>query len=93
MSNKEYYWLNSHSRLFLERGYLEEGITPEKRIKQIADNAEKILGIKGFSEKFENYMKLGFYSLATQFGQISVINGDYQFLVLEVWSKIKWKQF
>lgn len=65
MSNKEYYWLNSHSRLFLERGYLEEGITPEKRIKQIADNAEKILGIKGFSEKFENYMKLGFYSLAT----------------------------
>jgi len=65
MSNKEYYWLNSHSRLFLERGYLEEGVTPEKRIKQIADNAERILGIKGFSEKFENYMKLGFYSLAT----------------------------
>lgn len=65
MSNKEYHWLNSHSRLFLERGYLEEGVTPEKRIKQIADNAEKILGIKGFSEKFENYMKLGFYSLAT----------------------------
>lgn len=63
--NKEYYWLNSHSRLFLERGYLEEGITPEQRIKQIADNAEKILKIKGFSDKFEKYMSLGFYSLAT----------------------------
>ncbi len=63
--NKEYYWLNSHSRLFLERGYLEEGITPEQRIKQIADNAEKILKIKGFADKFEKYMSLGFYSLAT----------------------------
>ncbi len=63
--NKEYYWLNSHSRLFLERGYLEEGISPEQRIKQIADNAENILKIKGFSDKFEKYMSLGFYSLAT----------------------------
>jgi len=63
--NKEYYWLNSHSRLFLERGYLEEGVTPEARIKQIADNAEKILKLKGFSDKFQNYMAKGFYSLAT----------------------------
>ena len=65
MSTKEYYWLNSHSRLFLERGYLSEDVTPEQRIKQIADNAEKILGIEGFSEKFHNYMAKGFYSLAT----------------------------
>lgn len=65
MSTKEYYWLNSHSRLFLERGYIEPGTTPEERIKQIADNAEKILKIKGFSNKFENYMSRGFYSLAT----------------------------
>ena len=64
-NNKDYYWLNSHSRLFLERGYLEEGITPEKRIEQIADNAEKILKIKGFSQKFQGYMSKGFYSLAT----------------------------
>lgn len=63
--NKEYYWLNSHSRIFLERGYLEEGITPEERIKQIAKNAEKILNIKGFANKFEDYMSKGFYSLAT----------------------------
>lgn len=63
--NKEYYWLNSHSRLFLERGYLEEETTPEQRIRQISDNAEKILKIKGFADKFEKYMSLGFYSLAT----------------------------
>jgi ribonucleotide reductase alpha subunit len=65
MTNKEYYWLNSHSRLFLERGYLEPGTTPEERIRQIAENAEKILKKKGFADKFEGYMKRGFYSLAT----------------------------
>jgi ribonucleotide reductase alpha subunit len=65
MSNKEYYWLNSHSRLFLERGYLEPGLSPEERIKQIATNAENILKIDGFANKFENYMSRGFYSLAT----------------------------
>jgi ribonucleotide reductase alpha subunit len=62
---KEYYWLNSHSRLFLERGYLEPDTTPEQRVRQIAENAEKILKIKGFADKFEGYMSRGFYSLAT----------------------------
>ena len=65
MNAKEYYWLNSHSRIFLERGYLEEGVSPEDRIKQIAKNAEKILGIKEFANKFEDYMSRGFYSLST----------------------------
>lgn len=65
MSTKEYYWLNSHSRLFLERGYLEPGTSPEQRVRQIAENAEKILKIKGYANKFEDYMKRGFYSLAT----------------------------
>jgi ribonucleoside-diphosphate reductase alpha chain len=54
MNTKEYYWLNSHSRLFLERGYVEPGITPEERINQIANNAEKILKINGFADKFNN---------------------------------------
>lgn len=63
--NKEYYWLNSHSRLFLERGYLDNGLTPEQRIREIAENAERILKIKGFADKFEKYMSMGFYSLAT----------------------------
>ena len=63
--NKEYYWLNTHSRLFLKRGYLEEDKSPEERIREIAENAEKILKIKKFADKFESYMKKGFYSLAT----------------------------
>jgi ribonucleoside-diphosphate reductase alpha chain len=62
---KKYYWLNKDSRAFLSKGYLSEGISAEERIKQIADNAEKILSIEGFSEKFEDYMSRGFYSLST----------------------------
>lgn len=65
MTIKPYYWLNSHSRLFLERGYLSNNITPEDRIKEIAINAEKILKIPNFAEKFEHYLSLGFYSLST----------------------------
>lgn len=64
-SYKKYYWLNSHSRIFLERGYLKEGITPEIRIRQIAETAQEILNIDGFADKFEDYMSRGFYSLAT----------------------------
>jgi ribonucleoside-diphosphate reductase alpha chain len=62
---EKYFWLNKHSRLFLERGYLEEGVTPEQRIEEIAKNAENILCIKGFAEKFDHYMDQGFYSLST----------------------------
>jgi ribonucleoside-diphosphate reductase alpha chain len=62
---KAYKWLNSHSRLFLERGYLEEGVTPEKKIRDIAENAERILGIEGYADKFEKYVSLGYYSLST----------------------------
>ena len=64
-TTENYYWLNNHSRQFLERGYLENGISPEERIKQISKRAEKLLGIKGFAEKFEGYMSRGFYSLST----------------------------
>jgi len=60
-----FYWLNKHSRTFLERGYLEDGIEPEVRYKKISNNAEKILKIKGFSDKFYNYLSKGFYSLST----------------------------
>jgi ribonucleoside-diphosphate reductase alpha chain len=63
--SKDYYWLNSHSRQFLERGYLEEGVTPEQRVRQIAKTAEKLLKLDGFADKFESYMKAGFYSLST----------------------------
>jgi ribonucleoside-diphosphate reductase alpha chain len=58
-------WLTPSSRKFLELGYLVEGTTPEERIREIADQAEKINGIKGFSDKFYGYMSQGFYSLAS----------------------------
>jgi ribonucleoside-diphosphate reductase alpha chain len=58
-------WLNENSRNFLSRGYLTEGVTPEQRIRIIADTAESILGIKGFADKFYNYMEKGYYSLST----------------------------
>ena len=58
-------WLTEHSRNFLAAGYVPQGITPETRIKEISDRAEKILGIKGFSNKFFNYMKQGFFSLSS----------------------------
>ena len=55
---EKYYWLNKDSRKFLESGYLEEGVTPEQRVRQIAENAENILNIKGFADKFENYVSI-----------------------------------
>ena len=35
-------WLTENSRKFLESGYLTDGITPEGRIRNIAENAERI---------------------------------------------------
>ena len=63
MKHPKYYWLNENSRTFLSRGYISE--TPEQRIKDIANTAEKNLGIDGFAQKFEDYMARGFYSLST----------------------------
>ena len=63
--NKHIYWLNKDSRKFLERGYLLQGETPEDRIREIADRAEKYLGISGFADKFEEYMHKGYYSLSS----------------------------
>ncbi len=61
----EFKWLNENSRNFLNGGYLTEGVTPEQRIKIIADTAEQILGIEGFADKFYGYMARGYYSLST----------------------------
>ena len=55
MTNK-YTWLNEDSRTFLKRGYLKDGETPEERIVQIGLSAEKYLNIKGFADKFDDYM-------------------------------------
>jgi len=63
--NEDYYWLNENSRKYLQNGYLLDGVTAEERIRQIAERAEEILNEDGFADKFEEYMKRGYYSLAS----------------------------
>ena len=84
-NRKDFDWLNENSRLFLSRGYLPEGQSPEKRLRVISDRAEEILGIEGFSDKFYGYLGKGYYSLsspvwsnfATERGlPISCVTGD-----------------
>ncbi len=58
-------WLNDLSRKFLAGGYLEAGVTPEARIREIADIAEQYLNIPGYADKFYDYMSRGFFSLAS----------------------------
>src|SRR5574344_1426291 len=64
-NRKDFDWLNDNSRLFLSRGYLPEGQSPEERLRVISDRAEEILGIKGFSDKFYGYLGKGYYSLSS----------------------------
>ena len=64
-TKESFNWLTEHSRNFLAAGYVPKGITPETRIREIANRAEEILGIKGYSDKFYNYMSEGFYSLSS----------------------------
>ena len=61
----KYYWLNTDSQTFLKKDYLLPEETPLQRIDDIAQAAEKYLKIKGFADKFEDYMSRGFYSLAS----------------------------
>lgn len=58
-------WLTVHSRNFLASGYIAPGVSAEERIREIADRAEQILGIPGYSDKFYKYMSQGFFSLAS----------------------------
>lgn len=58
-------WLNENSRKFLEKDYLPKGMTPEERIRFIADHAEKVLNLPGFADKFYGYVEKGYYSLST----------------------------
>lgn len=65
MKHEPYYWLNKESVKFLERGYLLEGENARERYRKISEHAEKILGIKGFADKFDDYLSKGFYSLSS----------------------------
>lgn len=73
------YWLNKDSRKFLEKGYLIDGETPEQRIRDISEAAQRYLEfeyknnnksgycefIDKFADKFEEYMHKGYYSLSS----------------------------
>lgn len=63
--DEDYYWLNENSRQYLRNGYLLDGVTAEERIREIAERAEDLLDEDGFADKFEEYMKRGYYSLAS----------------------------
>lgn len=63
--NKPWDWVNENTRAFMARGYLVEGQTTEERVRAIAEFAEATLRQKGFADKFEKYMSLGWISLAT----------------------------
>ena len=65
LKNSSFNWLTEHSRNFLAAGYINTDIKAEDRIKEIANRAEEILGIKGYSDKFYHYMSEGFFSLAS----------------------------
>lgn len=65
MTRKPFDWITEESTLFLERGYLSKGENPQERIKTIADHAENLLRIKGFADKFYDYMGKGWYSLSS----------------------------
>ena len=65
VEQNEIKWLTENSRKFLQSGYLTEGITPEQRIRDIAENAERILKIEGYADKFYKYMAEGYFSLAS----------------------------
>ena len=66
MTDKSFEWMNANSRNYLkDSGYLSEGEDPIQRVKDIADRAEELSGIEGFSEKFFTHMSHGWYSLAS----------------------------
>ena len=65
LENNNFKWLTEHSRQFLAAGYINPEVSAETRIREIADRAEEILGIKGYGDKFFKYMSEGFYSLAS----------------------------
>jgi ribonucleoside-diphosphate reductase alpha chain len=63
--NEPWAWVNENTRAFMARGYLVDGQTTEERVRAIALCAEDILKQPGFAKKFEEYMSMGWISLAT----------------------------
>jgi ribonucleoside-diphosphate reductase alpha chain len=64
-TSKNWWWANDDSRTFLSRGYIDGNMTVEERVREIAKEAERILDIEGFGDKFYHYMSRGYYSLSS----------------------------
>ena len=75
MKYNDFYWANDASLQFMYPDYLDQNETPQTRVRDIANNAESILDINGFADKFYNYMAKGYYSLSTpiwkNFGKVN----------------------
>jgi ribonucleoside-diphosphate reductase alpha chain len=64
-TTKNWWWANEDTRLFLSRGYIDGNMTVEERVREIAKEAERILDMEGFADKFYHYMSRGYYSLSS----------------------------
>lgn len=64
-TSKNWWWANEDSRVFLSRGYIDGNMTVEERVREISKEAERILDIEGFGDKFYHYMSRGYYSLSS----------------------------
>lgn len=64
-TTKNWWWANDESRVFLSRGYIDGNMTVEERVREISKEAERILDIEGFGDKFYHYMSRGYYSLSS----------------------------
>lgn len=64
-TTNNWWWANEDSRLFLSRGYIDGNMTVEERVREIAKEAERILDLEGFADKFYHYMSRGYYSLSS----------------------------
>lgn len=62
---KDLYWLNADSRKFLDRGYLPDGESPEKRMEEISKASGGLLSDSKHGEKLLEYKKKGFYSFSS----------------------------
>lgn len=62
---KPWWWVNEDTKVFLERGYLLPGVSVEERLWQVADTAEKYLGMPGYAAKLFSYMAKGWVSLSS----------------------------
>lgn len=60
---EKWYWLNEHSRLFLENGYIQGD--PKAHFRKIGEKVEKIMDKKGYADKFEDYVSRGWFLLPT----------------------------